>query len=214
MSAGPRPHGQWKALDSSGSACVTGAWVSFIAAASGLTADTALTANVWLGFLPLGGSAFIIATDLRKHAGGDDCVPEVAGIGLLLAAIALLGACWSEAVLRTAGGTLANWMVADALFTAMLLYLIGLRMVWPLARGLALAAQIAGAAAVGIVSHMLQRAAIVLGVVVLKLFLVDLASGGSIARVVSFVGVGLLLLVGYFAPYPKTAHGESSPASA
>ena len=57
--------------------------------------------------------------------------------------------------------------------------------------------------------------AIVLGIVVLKLFLVDLASGGSIARVVSFVGVGLLLLlVGYFAPYPKTAHGEPSPASA
>ena len=128
-----------------------GAWVSFIAAASRLTADTALAANAWLGFLLLGGSAFIIATELRKHAGDDDCLPEVAGIGLLLAAVALLAACWSEAVLRTAGGTLANWMVAGALFTAMLLYLVGLRMAWPLARGLALTAQIAGAAAVGIV---------------------------------------------------------------
>lgn len=57
--------------------------------------------------------------------------------------------------------------------------------------------------------------AIVLGIEVLKLFLVDLASGGGIARVVSCFGVGLLLLlVGYFAPYPKTAHGEPSPASA
>ncbi|MCB2792034.1 hypothetical protein KQ881_15760, partial [Listeria monocytogenes] len=85
---------------------------------SRLTADTALAANAWLGFLLLGGSAFIIATELRKHAGDDDCLPEVAGIGLLLAAVALLAACWSEAVLRTAGGTLANWMVAGALFTA------------------------------------------------------------------------------------------------
>lgn len=57
--------------------------------------------------------------------------------------------------------------------------------------------------------------AFVLGIVVLKLFLVDLANGGSIARVVSFVGVGLLLLlVGYFAPYPKTADGAARPASA
>lgn len=57
--------------------------------------------------------------------------------------------------------------------------------------------------------------AIVLGIVVLKLFLLDLDSGGGIARVVSCFGVGLLLLlVGYFAPYPKTAHGEPSPASA
>lgn len=54
-----------------------------------------------------------------------------------------------------------------------------------------------------------------LGIVVLKLFLVDLANGGSIARVVSFVGVGLLLLlVGYFAPYPKTTHCAPSAASA
>lgn len=128
-----------------------GAWVSFIAAAAGLTAQTALAANLWLGFLLLGASAFIIATDLRKHAGEDDCLPEIASVGLLLAAVALLGACWSEAVLRTAGGTLANWMVAGALFGAVLLYLVGVRMAWPLARRLAVAAQIAGAAAVGIV---------------------------------------------------------------
>lgn len=66
---------------------------------------------------------------------------------------------------------------------------------------------------------MMRRAwwggAFALGIVVLKLFLVDLANGGSIARVVSFVGVGLLLLlVGYLAPYPKTAHGAPSAASA
>ncbi len=42
-----------------------------------------------------------------------------------------------------------------------------------------------------------------MGVVVVKLFLFDLSNTGTVARVVSFLGVGLLLLiVGYFAPVP------------
>ncbi len=45
--------------------------------------------------------------------------------------------------------------------------------------------------------------AALLGVVVVKLFLVDLAHAGTVARIVSFIGVGLLLLlVGYVAPVP------------
>jgi len=40
-------------------------------------------------------------------------------------------------------------------------------------------------------------------VVVAKLFLIDLADIGTVARIVSFIGVGLLLLIiGYFAPIP------------
>lgn len=43
-----------------------------------------------------------------------------------------------------------------------------------------------------------------MGIVVVKLFLVDLGDSGGIARIVSFIGVGiLLLLVGYFAPLPN-----------
>jgi len=42
-----------------------------------------------------------------------------------------------------------------------------------------------------------------LGLVVLKLFLVDLANHGTVERIVSFVAVGLLMLViGWFAPVP------------
>lgn len=42
-----------------------------------------------------------------------------------------------------------------------------------------------------------------LGTVVVKLFLVDLASHGTVERIVSFVAVGLLMLViGWFAPVP------------
>jgi uncharacterized membrane protein len=45
--------------------------------------------------------------------------------------------------------------------------------------------------------------AALMGVVVVKLFIVDLEHVGGIERIVSFIGVGLLMLVvGYFAPVP------------
>lgn len=45
--------------------------------------------------------------------------------------------------------------------------------------------------------------AVLIGVVVAKLFLVELSDRGGMARVISFIGVGILLLVvGYFAPLP------------
>lgn len=57
--------------------------------------------------------------------------------------------------------------------------------------------------------------AVLLGIVVAKLFLVDLANTGTIARIVSFVGVGLLMVViGYLAPYPAKASGASTPQPA
>ncbi|MET3915044.1 putative membrane protein [Variovorax sp. OAS795] len=47
--------------------------------------------------------------------------------------------------------------------------------------------------------------AALLGVVVLKLFFVELADRGGLFRIVSFIAVGaLLLLVGYFAPVPPS----------
>jgi uncharacterized membrane protein len=54
-----------------------------------------------------------------------------------------------------------------------------------------------------------------LGVVIAKLFLVDLSHIGTIERIVSFVGVGLLMLViGYFSPLPPGAEGQSEPTRA
>ena len=50
--------------------------------------------------------------------------------------------------------------------------------------------------------------AALLGVVIAKLFLIDLSRIGSVERIISFVGVGLLMLVvGYFSPLPPA--GES-----
>ncbi|MEO8808281.1 MAG: DUF2339 domain-containing protein, partial [Burkholderiaceae bacterium] len=57
--------------------------------------------------------------------------------------------------------------------------------------------------------------AMLIGVVVLKLFFIELANQGGLFRIVSFIGVGaLLLLVGYFAPVPpaKPALQEASAA--
>jgi uncharacterized membrane protein len=45
--------------------------------------------------------------------------------------------------------------------------------------------------------------AALMAVVTLKLFFVDLSNAGGIERVVSFLAVGLLLLlIGYFSPAP------------
>lgn len=52
--------------------------------------------------------------------------------------------------------------------------------------------------------------AALLGLTVVKLFLVDLAGTGTVTRIVSFLGVGLLMLfIGYVAPLPPDRSGES-----
>ncbi|MCY1418800.1 hypothetical protein D9M71_343690 [compost metagenome] len=58
--------------------------------------------------------------------------------------------------------------------------------------------------------------AALIGVVVIKLFFVELGNSGSLARIVSFIGVGvLLLIVGYFAPLPpRRAEPEQEQPSA
>lgn len=54
--------------------------------------------------------------------------------------------------------------------------------------------------------------AALLGIVVAKLFLVDLSNSGTIARIISFVGVGLLMvLIGYLAPYPMDPTEPGDP---
>jgi uncharacterized membrane protein len=56
--------------------------------------------------------------------------------------------------------------------------------------------------------------AVLLGVVVLKLFVVDLSNVGSVARVVSFIGVGVLMLaIGYLAPLPSGTAKPPTPAT-
>jgi uncharacterized membrane protein len=85
----------------------------------------------------------------------------------------------------------------DTLLESMLVQ-AGLSIVWTL---MALSLMIGG--------HLRHRrevwliGAALIGVVVAKLFFVELSNRGGLARIVSFIGVGVLLLVvGYFAPLP------------
>ena len=73
---------------------------------------------------------------------------------------------------------------------------------------LALVWSVAALAAMVIANRRRYRAAwvagaVLLAVVVAKLFFVDLSQVGGVERIVSFMGVGVLLLViGYMAPVP------------
>ncbi len=52
--------------------------------------------------------------------------------------------------------------------------------------------------------------AVLMGVVVVKLFLVDLSNVGTVERIVSFIGVGVLMLViGYLSPVPPRLSAEN-----
>lgn len=56
--------------------------------------------------------------------------------------------------------------------------------------------------------------AALLGVTIVKLFVIDLSRVGTIERIVSFVGVGLLtLVIGYFSPLPPSATSRRRMAS-
>jgi uncharacterized membrane protein len=129
-----------------GLALQVGAWIGFLGAVSGIDRDAAAS-NLWLGFLLLAGSAFAMANRFRKHA---DALPSLFGWlpGLLLtvAAVWLLAGSWVEAIVRTDGSVLADLLAVSALMTAAVLYFVGVRLVWPVARTLWLAAQVAAAA--------------------------------------------------------------------
>jgi uncharacterized membrane protein len=54
--------------------------------------------------------------------------------------------------------------------------------------------------------------AALLAVVIAKLALIDLSNTGTVARIVSFIGVGLFcVVIGYFAPVPPKAKAEGDP---
>jgi uncharacterized membrane protein len=54
--------------------------------------------------------------------------------------------------------------------------------------------------------------AVLMGAVVVKLFIVDLSGVGTVERIVSFIGVGvLMLLIGYLSPVPPRLAAEEQP---
>lgn len=79
--------------------------------------------------------------------------------------------------------------------------------------GVALAGMVAGASRR--VRAIWMGGAVLMGIVVAKLLIVDLGNTGTVERVISFLGVGILLLVvGYFAPVPPRSPDASMRPSA
>lgn len=124
-----------------------GAWLSFIGSVSGLSPVAAMESNLWLGFLLLAITAFLMATRFRaQDDAGSKAFALLASVFLALATVWLLAGAWTEVFLRTSGAIQADLLVASGLLTAIALYVIARRMDWSLAGGLALAAQaVAGA---------------------------------------------------------------------
>lgn len=133
------------------------------------------------------------------------------GAQVTLIAQAVVGASlfafFTALVMRTAHHWSGVPFHLDALLESMRVQ-AGLSIVWTL---IALGLMIGG--------HLRHRrevwlvGAVLIAVVVAKLFFVELSNRGGLARIVSFIGVGgLLLVVGYFAPLPpKRAEPAGRP---
>jgi uncharacterized membrane protein len=111
-------------------------------------------------------------------------------------------------LLRTAAHVLDIPYEADALFASQFIQAM-LSLVWSVTALILMWR----AAATGSRKQWMVGAGF-LALVVGKLFLVDLDGVGSVARIVSFVGVGLLMvLIGYLAPYPNAGDTAANPGA-
>jgi uncharacterized membrane protein len=120
-----------------------GAWISFTGTVTGLSSASALDSNLWLGFLLLAITAFLMATRFRAQPMENErgVFMLLASVFLTFAAVWLVAGAWTEILLRTNHVLQANLLVASALLAAIVLGLIAKRMAWKLATRLALAVQ-------------------------------------------------------------------------
>ncbi|MFJ3482712.1 DUF2339 domain-containing protein [Pseudomonas sp. NPDC090202] len=132
--------------------------------------------------------------------------PAQARRGALVIAGASLFALVTAMVTRSAHHWANVPWHSDALFESMRVQ-AGLSIVWTL---MALALMIGG--------HLRVRrdlwivGAVLIAVVVAKLFFIELSNRGGLERIISFIGVGILLLVvGYFAPLPPRQTDAAPP---
>jgi uncharacterized membrane protein len=148
---------------------------------------------------PLAVSLLLVTFSLYHWCQGCGfCLRWPAGIrGVQVALAAVLFLILTTEVFRTAH----QWLAVPFQLSSLLASLpvqVGLSLLWTL---MALAAMVFG-------TRREKRAvwiagAALIAVVVIKLFLVELSQHGSIERIFSFIGVGVLLLVvGYFSPLP------------
>jgi uncharacterized membrane protein len=129
-----------------------GAWLSFL---SSIQRHTTAQTNLWLGFLLLSGTAFLVATSFRSHAQkdapdepdesnkrGNPAFEPFATLFLAGASIWLLAGAWVEIFKHTSGSTQASLIVFSGLLIAILLVFLAKKMQWVVARHFALLLQI------------------------------------------------------------------------
>jgi uncharacterized membrane protein len=127
----------------------------------------------------------------------------------LVAVLAALGFVWLNAALVR---TLHRWagvpLEVDAVLSSTLVQ-TSLSIFWTI---LALATMLVATRRVS--RPVWITGAALLGVTIVKLFVIDLSRVGTVERIVSFVGVGLLtLVIGYFSPLPPAATRSGTTAS-
>jgi uncharacterized membrane protein len=130
-----------------------GAWISFVGTASGLSSERAADSNLWLGFILLALTGFMMATRFRaqERTRGFNLL---AGVFLTFATVWLVAGAWTEIFLRVGDHRQGTLLVASALLAAAGLYAIARKMAWPLAAAIALAVQvIAGATLLAVSLH-------------------------------------------------------------
>ncbi|MYM70102.1 DUF2339 domain-containing protein [Pseudoduganella sp. FT55W] len=172
-------------------------WATLLVAAWNLTQDGAMLPLPYLPLLnPLDLSTCFVVLLLIAMQRLQPRMPPLWFIGLF-------GYCWFNlALLRTVSHYLSVPYAFDDLFASQFVQAM-LSLVWSVTALLLMryAAR-----------HTLRRLWIVgaclLALVVAKLFLVDLSNIGGVERIVSFLGVGALMVgIGYLAPYPsQTEH--------
>ena len=121
-----------------------GAWLSFLGSVTGLDPVSAMQSNLWLGFILLAATAFLMALNFRKQANESHTVDfaPFATVFLAFAAIWMLAGAWTEIALRTDGALQANLLAISGLLVAVILGVIASRMQWTIARSFAVFAQI------------------------------------------------------------------------
>ena len=196
----------WRSYSTWGVPAVAGAAGLLVLAAS-LSSDGAATPLPYLPLLnPLTiaavvtGVAVWFALDLKARRSDTRAIlPMLAVVSLVLLSMEV-----ARGVHHFAGVPFtATDLAGSAIFQA------GLSLVWGAA---GLAGMVVGA--IRERRDVWIGGAVVMAVVILKLFVVELGNVGTLSRVVSFLGVGLLLLiVGYFAPVPK-GRNEAADAEA
>jgi uncharacterized membrane protein len=134
------------------------------------------------------------------YQGDSDGDAEAAATSAVVRVLAAAGFFWINAVLLR---TVHHWTGVPFELSALLHSVVAQAALSLLWTTIALLLMVAAGSKVPASRNLWMTGAALLGLVILKLAVNDMGNSGTVARIVSFIGVGVLLLViGYLAPMP------------